>query len=60
MCTGIYIYIAFILIYPCHTADILEHYMVYFSVEIICKPAMPVRVIDVRCASGVSNENIFV
>lgn len=60
VCIGIYVYIAFIHIYPCHTADTLGHYMVYFSVEIICKPAAPVREIDVQCASGVSCENILV
>lgn len=60
VCIGILFYITFIQVYPCHTADILGHYMVYFSVEIICKPAAPVRVIDVQCTSGVSYENILV
>lgn len=45
---------------PCHPADILGHYMVYFFVEIFCEPAAPVRVIDVQCASGVSSENVLV
>lgn len=60
VCMAVYISITFIHICPCHTGDILGHYMVYFSVEIICKPAAPVRVIDVQCASGVSYENILV
>lgn len=60
VCMAIYISVTFIHICPCHPGDILGHYMVYFSVEIICKPAAPVRVIDVQCASGVSYENILV
>ncbi|KAM9334135.1 cilia and flagella-associated protein 47-like [Symphorus nematophorus] len=31
------------------TADVLGRYEVHFSLEIICEPAAPIRVIDVQC-----------
>lgn len=42
---------------PCHTGNVLGRYKVHFSLEIICEPAAPVRVIDVQCAFQVSSEN---
>ncbi|KAM4602134.1 cilia and flagella-associated protein 47-like [Polymixia lowei] len=32
------------------TGDVSRHFEVYFSVELICEPAAPVKVIDVQCA----------
>lgn len=33
--------------------SVLGHYEVYFTVEIICEPAAPVKVIDVQCVAQV-------
>lgn len=56
MFIAICIYTIFIHICPCHAGDILRHYKVFFSLEIICEPAAPVGVINVQCASLVSSE----
>ncbi|XP_026220063.1 cilia- and flagella-associated protein 47 isoform X2 [Anabas testudineus] len=34
-----------------NTGYVLGHYEVYFSLEIICEPAAPVKVIDVECVA---------
>lgn len=49
-----------ILIHVCifHEGEILRSYMVHFSLELICEPAAPVRVIDVQCPSQVSSDNL--
>ncbi len=39
----------------CHPGDVFRPYEVHFSLEIICEPAVPIKVIDVRCAAQVSS-----
>ncbi|XP_031708292.1 cilia- and flagella-associated protein 47 [Anarrhichthys ocellatus] len=34
-----------------HKGSVLGYYEVYFSLEIICEPAAPIKVIDVQCAA---------
>uniref|UniRef100_UPI0037E78C74 cilia and flagella-associated protein 47-like n=1 Tax=Semicossyphus pulcher TaxID=241346 RepID=UPI0037E78C74 len=35
----------------CHPGNTLGRYKVHFSLEIICEPAAPIKVIDVNCAA---------
>lgn len=44
--------------YICIPGRVFRHYEVYFTLEIICEPAAPVKVIDVQCVAQVSSENI--
>ncbi len=37
--------------------NVLRRYKVHFSLEIICEPAAPTKVIEVQCAAQVSFEN---
>ncbi|KAM3585737.1 uncharacterized protein V6R79_025810 [Siganus canaliculatus] len=34
-----------------HQGNVFEPYKVYFSLEVICEPAAPIRVIDVQCVA---------
>ncbi|XP_045909360.1 cilia- and flagella-associated protein 47-like isoform X3 [Micropterus dolomieu] len=34
-----------------HKGNVRGHYKVHFSLEIICEPAVPIKVIDVQCAA---------
>lgn len=45
--------------HSCHPGNVLGPYEVYFSLEIICEPAVPIKVIDVQCAAQVSSANIL-
>lgn len=42
----------------CHPGNLRGHYKVHFSLEIICEPAVPIKVIDVQCAAQVNSTNI--
>lgn len=52
------IYTVFLLVCVCHPGNVFGPYKVHFSLEIICEPAGPIKVIDVQCAVQVSSANL--
>lgn len=56
--TTVCLYFHYICTFICIPGYVLGHYEVYFSLEIICEPAAPVKVIDVECVAQVSSFRI--
>lgn len=54
VCTHLF---AFMHVCACHPGNVLGCYKAHFSLEIICEPAAPIKVIDVQCAAQVSSAN---